>query len=102
MLAIASPQDSSAVRSGLYFRFPLSLRVVGEMLAARDIAVTYETTRRWGLKFGRKFANRIRRRSPRRGDNGTWTEWSSLSLARSTGSGVGTVNLLLLKLRKTQ
>src|ERR1700722_17006804 len=32
------------------------------------ISVTYETIRQWGLKFGREFANRIRRRAPRRGD----------------------------------
>jgi putative transposase len=52
----------------LYFRFPLSLRMVEEMLAARGVSVTYETIRQWGLKFGREFANRIRRRAPRRGD----------------------------------
>jgi hypothetical protein len=52
----------------LYFRFPLSLRMVGEMLAARGISVTHETIRQWGLKFGPEFANRIRRRAPRRGD----------------------------------
>src|SRR5947208_12193220 len=52
----------------LYFRFPLSLRMVEEMLAARGISVTHETIRQWGLKFGREFANRIRRRAPRRGD----------------------------------
>ena len=52
----------------LYFRFPLSLRMVEEMLAARGISVTYETIRQWGLKFGREFANRIRRCAPRRGD----------------------------------
>src|ERR1700730_5739331 len=52
----------------LYFRYPLSLRMVEEMLAARGISVTYETIRQWGLKFGREFANRIRRRAPRRGD----------------------------------
>src|SRR3954462_6480069 len=52
----------------LYFRFPLSLRMVEEMLAARGIWVTYETVRQWGLKFGREFANRIRRRAPCRGD----------------------------------
>ena len=52
----------------LYFRFPLSLRMVKEMLAARGISVTHETIRRWGLKFGREFANRIRQRAPRRGD----------------------------------
>jgi putative transposase len=52
----------------LYFRFPLSLRMVEEMLAARGISVTYETVRRWGLKFGGEFANRIHRRAPSCGD----------------------------------
>src|SRR5437879_6642522 len=52
----------------LYFRFPLSLRMVEEMLAARGISVTHETIRQWGLKFGREFAGRIRRRAPLRGD----------------------------------
>ena len=37
----------------LYFRFPLSLRMVEEMLAARGICVTYETVRQWAMKFGR-------------------------------------------------
>ena len=37
----------------LYFRFPLSLRMVEEMLAARGMSVTHETIRQWGLKFGR-------------------------------------------------
>ncbi len=32
----------------LYFRFPLSLRMVEEMLAARSIVVSHETIRRWG------------------------------------------------------
>jgi putative transposase len=52
----------------LYFRFPLSLRMVEEMLAARGIPVTHETIRQWGLKFGQEFAKGIRRRAPRRGD----------------------------------
>jgi putative transposase len=42
--------------------------MVEEMLAARRVSVTYETIRRWGLKFGRELANRIRRHAPRRGD----------------------------------
>jgi transposase-like protein len=33
----------------LDFRFPLSLRMVEEMLAAHGISVTYETIRQWGL-----------------------------------------------------
>ena len=36
----------------LYFRFPLSLRMVEEMLAARGIAVSHEIVRQWALKFG--------------------------------------------------
>src|SRR5690349_23789001 len=52
----------------LYFRFPLGLRMVEEMLAARGIVVSHETIRQWALKFGQAFANRIRRRLPRAGD----------------------------------
>jgi putative transposase len=52
----------------LYFRFPLSLRMVDEILAARGIIVSHETVRQWGLKFGHGMANRIRRRLPRAGD----------------------------------
>ena len=36
----------------LYFRFPLSYRGVEDMLAERGIDVSYETVRRWALKFG--------------------------------------------------
>jgi putative transposase len=52
----------------LYFRFPLSLRMVEEMVAARDIEVSHETVRQWALKFGQSFANQIRRRLPAPGD----------------------------------
>jgi len=52
----------------LYFRFPLSLRMVDELLAARGIIVSYETVRQWALKFGQAFANQIRRRLPRAGN----------------------------------
>jgi putative transposase len=61
----------------LYFRFPLSLRMVEEMLAFRGIDVSHETIRQWGLGpkgnaaggyFGQEFANIIRRRLPRPGD----------------------------------
>ena len=52
----------------LYFCFPLSLRMVEEMLAARGIVVSHETVRQWALKFGQEFANSICRRAPRRGD----------------------------------
>src|ERR671910_982238 len=52
----------------LYFRFPLSLRMVEEMLAPRGVVVSHETVRQWALKFGQEFANRIRWRLPQAGD----------------------------------
>ena len=52
----------------LYFRFPISLRMVEEMLAARGIVVSHETVRQWALKFGQAIANQIRRRLPNAGD----------------------------------
>jgi putative transposase len=52
----------------LYFCFPLSLRMVEEMLAARGIVVSHETVRQWALKFGRVIDNAIRSRAPRHGN----------------------------------
>ena len=52
----------------LYFRFPLSLRLVEEMLLERGIVVSYETVRRWALKFGPAYARRLRRKTPSRRD----------------------------------
>jgi putative transposase len=52
----------------LYFGFPLSLRMVEEMLAARGICVTYETGRQWATRFGETIADQIRQRAPARGD----------------------------------
>ncbi len=45
-----------AYAAWLYFRFPLSLRLVEEMLLERGIIVLYETIRRWGSKFGAAYA----------------------------------------------
>ncbi len=52
----------------LYYRFPLSLRLVEEMLLERGIVVSYETIRRWGKKFGPDYARRLRRKPPSRND----------------------------------
>jgi putative transposase len=52
----------------LCFRFPHSLRMVEELLAARGILVSHETVRQWALNFGRGYANQIRRRLPAPGD----------------------------------
>jgi putative transposase len=50
----------------LYFHFPLGLRMVEELQAARGIIVSRETVRQWARKFGQHFANHIRHR-PRSG-----------------------------------
>ena len=52
----------------LYFRFALSLRDVEEMLAMRGVSLSYETVREWCPKFGQTYANGLRRKSPRPGD----------------------------------
>ena len=57
----------------LYFRFPLSLRMVEEMLAARGILVSHETVRQWARKFGQAFTNQIRCRLPCVGDTSVKT-----------------------------
>ena len=54
----------------LYYRFPLSLRDVEEMMLERGVTVSHETIRQWTGKFGQAYANGLRRRRPRPGD--TW------------------------------
>jgi transposase-like protein len=49
----------------LYFRFTLSYRDVEDLLAERGLDVSYETVRRWVLKFGPLFARELRRRRQR-------------------------------------
>ena len=39
----------------LYYRFTLSFRDVDDMLAERAVEVSYETVRRWVLKFGQAY-----------------------------------------------
>jgi putative transposase len=52
----------------LSIRFPLSLRMVENLLAARGIIVSHETVRYWAETFGRIYASKIRRRAPQFGD----------------------------------
>ena len=54
----------------LYFRFPLSYRDVEDLLAERGIDVTYETVRRWALKFGSAYARKLTQLRPR--PDGQW------------------------------
>src|SRR5690242_2480791 len=52
----------------LYLRFTLSYRDVEDLLAERGFDVSYETVRRWVLKFGPVIARPLRRRRPRPSD----------------------------------
>ena len=54
------PPDVIRYAVWLYFRFTLSLRDVEELLAQRGIEVSYETIRRWTIKFGPQVAARDR------------------------------------------
>ena len=57
------PAEVIAHAVWLYLRFPLSLRMVEDLLAERGINVSHPTVRLWAEKFGRHFAIEIRRRS---------------------------------------
>jgi putative transposase len=48
----------------LYARFTLSLRDIEELLAERGLDVSYETVRRWFLKFGSDIAANLRGKRP--------------------------------------
>lgn len=52
----------------LYVRFNLSLREVEELLLQRGIDASYETVRRWVIKFGSQIARNLRQRQGRPGD----------------------------------
>ncbi len=53
----------------LYARFTLSYRDIEEMLAERGVDVSYETVRRWFLKFGPGIAANLRRLRPSPSDH---------------------------------
>ena len=65
------PPDVIAHAVWLHFRFPLSLRMVEDLLAERGIIVSHQTIRMWAEKFGRQYARNIRRRSAGQFD-GKW------------------------------
>jgi len=52
----------------LYHRFGLSFRAVEALLFERGVVLSYETVRRWCLKFGAEYAKRLKRRSAQPGD----------------------------------
>ena len=62
------PKDIIRHAVGLYFRFCLSYRDVEDLLAERGIKVPHETVRRWCIRFGPVYANRLSKRSGPGGD----------------------------------
>jgi transposase-like protein len=54
----------------LYLRFTLSYRDVEDLLAERGLEISYETIRRWVLKFGPGIAKRLRQSRAR--PTGQW------------------------------
>jgi len=58
------PRQIIAHAVWLYYRFPLSVRLVEEMLLERGIVVSYETIWCWAKKFGPAYARRLRRNNP--------------------------------------
>jgi putative transposase len=52
----------------LYHRFNLSHRDIEDLLAERGITVSYESIRLWCIKFGPKYARRLKRKHQGYGD----------------------------------
>ena len=63
------PPDISRYAVRLYHRSNLSHRDIEELLAELGIAVSYESIRRWCIKFGPKYAKRLKRPHPGSGDS---------------------------------
>ena len=61
----------------LYARFTLSFRDIEDLLAERGLDISYETIRRWFLKFGTPIAANLRRTRPRPAIIGILMKWSS-------------------------
>ena len=57
------PAEIIAHAVWLYYRFPLSLRDVEDLLSERGIDVSFQTISEWVAKFGSKFAHQLRRQS---------------------------------------
>ncbi|KGB80810.1 transposase [Rhodovulum sp. NI22] len=59
-----SPRSVIGYTVWAYHRFALSLRDVEDLLAARGIAVSYETVPDWVARFGAQFAAKVQRDRP--------------------------------------
>ncbi len=71
----------------LYVRFTLSYRDVEDLLAERGLDISYESVRRWLLKFGLPIAQTCAICDQRPATIGTSTKWSLLSEGDVIGYG---------------
>ena len=62
------PPDIISYAVWLYYRFNLSHRDIEDLLAQRGITVSREAIRLWCIKFGAKYARRLKRRHRGYGD----------------------------------
>jgi putative transposase len=62
------PPDIISYAVWLYYRFNLSHRDIEDLLAERGIQVSYESIRLWCIKFGTKYARRLKRKHRGYGD----------------------------------
>ena len=62
------PPDIISYAVWLYYRFNLSHRDIEDLRAKRGIIVSYETIRLWCIKFGAKYARRLKRKHRGYGD----------------------------------
>ena len=62
------PREVVAYAVWAYHRFALSMADVEDLLAERDITVSRETVRKWVNRFGRHFADYIKRDRPTAAD----------------------------------
>jgi putative transposase len=62
------PPDSISYAVWLYYRFNPSPRDIEDLLAERGIIVSYEAIRLWCIKFGNRYAKRLKRKHRDFGD----------------------------------
>ena len=62
------PREVISYAVWFYYRFAVSFRDVEEVMASRGVLLSYETVRCWCEKFGKEYADGLRRRRPRSGD----------------------------------
>jgi putative transposase len=69
------------------------MREVELILAARGIVVSYESIRQWGLRFGRMFANSLKRRrhNGTKGDIGCYNCDATRSNPGAPGHGLAAI-----------